>query len=114
MRRADTGADWAARRRTSVAVALGLPLAILLDTVIQLLCKLAISSLPSTSSLWVAAGHLIDQKVIFVVALLMVGQLVNWLWVLDSAELSFALPMTSLSFVSVCVLSNIYFDESIG
>jgi drug/metabolite transporter (DMT)-like permease len=101
-------------RRFPATVGFGLALAIALDTAIQLLAKLAIASLPPTSSLWEAAGHLINQKIILVVAILTVGQLVNWLRVLESAELSYALPITSLSYISVCALSNLFFGESVG
>lgn len=101
-------------RRIPATVGFGLALAIVLDTAIQLLAKLAIASLPATSSLWEAAGHLIDQKIVLVLAILTVGQLVNWLRVLESAELSYALPITSLSYISVCGLSNLLFGESVG
>src|SRR4051794_14513414 len=101
-------------RRFPATVGFGLALAIVLDTAIQLLAKLAIASLPPTSSLWDAVGNLIDQKIILVVAILTVGQLVNWLRVLESAELSYALPITSLSYISVCALSSFFFGESVG
>jgi drug/metabolite transporter (DMT)-like permease len=114
MLREATGPRRRAWRRLPATVGFGLALAIVLDTAIQLLAKLAISSLPPTSSLWEAAGHLIDQKIVLVLAILTVGQLVNWLRVLESAELSFALPITSLSYISVCGLSNVLFDERVG
>ena len=43
-----------------------------------------------------------------------VCQLVNWLKVLEHADLSYAQPITSLSYVSVCVLSAHLFGEHIG
>jgi drug/metabolite transporter (DMT)-like permease len=114
MLREATGPRRRAWRRLPATVGFGLALAIVLDTAIQLLAKLAIASLPATSSLWEAAGHLIDQKIILVLGILSIGQLVNWLRVLESAELSFALPVTSLSYISVCALSSFFFGESVG
>ena len=40
-------------------------------------------------------------------------QLVNWLKVLDHADLSFAKPFTSLSYVTVTLLSVFYLQERI-
>lgn len=101
-------------RRIRFTVGFGLALAIALDTAIQLLAKLAILRLPPGLSLWEAAGHLLDQKIVLGLAILTLGQFVNWLRVLESADLSFALPITSLSYVSVCGLSAICFDEAVG
>lgn len=101
-------------RRIPLAVSFGLAAAIALDTAIQLLAKLAIASVPAGSSLWEAARHLVGQKIVLVLAILTIGQLINWLRVLQRADLSFALPITSLSYVSVCVLSKIYFAETLG
>jgi drug/metabolite transporter (DMT)-like permease len=42
------------------------------------------------------------------------AQLVNWLKVLDHADLSYAKPFTSLSYVTVCVLSVLLLDEHIA
>ena len=40
--------------------------------------------------------------------------MINWLKVLELADLSFAQPITALSYVSVCILSTLYLGESIG
>jgi drug/metabolite transporter (DMT)-like permease len=41
-------------------------------------------------------------------------QLFNWLKVLEHADLSYAQPITSLSYVTVCLLSATLLDERIG
>ena len=42
------------------------------------------------------------------------SQLFNWLKVLERADLSYAQPITSLSYVSVCILSAALLHEHIG
>ena len=79
------------------ALALRLALAIALDTAVQLLWKMAAMEL--------AAGMLL------LVAALFACQLANWLRVLEQADLSYAQPITSLSFVSVLLVSVLYLGE---
>lgn len=94
-------------------VAIGLAVAIALDTSLQLAWKFATSQLPSALSLPATAEAALQQPIFAGVALLMILQLVNWLNVLGHADLSFAQPITSLSYVSVCVLSAIYLGEAL-
>ena len=49
-----------------------------------------------------------------IVAVIFLLQLFNWLKVLGQADLSFATPITSLSFVTVAGLSTLLFDEPVG
>jgi drug/metabolite transporter (DMT)-like permease len=89
----------------------GLVVAIALDTAGQLLWKLAVTRLPEDLS----PGTLVDAVLHDPLPLLVVGvflvQLVNWLFVLERADLSYVQPLTSLSYVSVCVLSAWLFGE---
>lgn len=55
----------------------------------------------------------LDHPVFLVVALLLACQLFNWLKVLDHADLSYAQPITSLSYVSVGLCSVFLLDEPI-
>ena len=96
------------------ALAIGLALAIFLDTAGQLLWKFSVASLPHTSGLWPAAEAVLRQPLFFVLAGIFLCQLFNWLKVLEHADLSFAQPITSLSYVTVCVLSAVLFGEHIG
>lgn len=91
----------------------GLALAIILDTVVQVSWKTAVSSLPPTPSAWGAALAVLDHPIFLVVAILLACQLFNWLKVLDHADLSYAQPITSLSYVSVCLCSVFYLNEPI-
>ena len=56
---------------------------------------------------------MLHQPVFIIVAVLLVCQLANWLDVLDRADLSYAQPITSLSYVSVCLCSAVYLKEPV-
>lgn len=91
----------------------GLAIAIATDTALQLVWKTGVAAIPATSSvaeIIVAVAR--EPKFILVIGL-MALQLVNWLKVLDHADLSFAKPFTSLSYVTVCLLSVYYLGERI-
>jgi drug/metabolite transporter (DMT)-like permease len=96
--------------RVRLRLVLGLTFGIALDTAIQLLWKTTVLEIPDGSALdtFVAVLH---QPMFFLLVFLMFCQLVNWLQVLDHADLSFAKPITSLSYVSVAALSMIYLGE---
>jgi drug/metabolite transporter (DMT)-like permease len=93
---------------------IGLTLAILLDTAGQLLWKMSISSLPSNQGFWSIVESVLHQPLFIVLAAIFLCQLLNWLRVLERADLSYAQPITSLSYVTVCALSAVLLGEHIG
>jgi drug/metabolite transporter (DMT)-like permease len=93
---------------------LRLALAIALDTAVQLSWKWAALRIPAPPALGTTVAAVLDQPFFIVVAILFACQLLNWLKVLELADLSFAQPITALSYVSVCVLSALYLGESVG
>jgi drug/metabolite transporter (DMT)-like permease len=101
------------KTRIPVALTLGLALAIALDTSVQLILKITASRIPTASSQWETLEATLHQPLFFAAALLMVMQLFNWLQVLGRADLSFAQPITSLTYVSVYALSGLYLDEKL-
>jgi drug/metabolite transporter (DMT)-like permease len=101
------------KTRIPVMLTLGLLLAIALDTSVQLMLKIAASRIPAAASQWETLEATLAQPLFFAAAFLMILQLFNWLQVLDSADLSYAQPITSLSYVSVYVLSGLYLNEKI-
>jgi drug/metabolite transporter (DMT)-like permease len=106
------------RHRLRLTVVLGLGMAILLDTCLQLSWKVLASRLPAPSDAWAndawaSAEAVLHQPLLYAVVILMLCQLINWLKVLDHADLSFAKPITSLSKVSVCILSAVYLNERV-
>ena len=102
-----------ARSRIPARLVLGLTLAIILDTAVQLLWKTAIAGVPPGTSMTRIAAVLLQQPLFIIVGALMIAQLVNWLKVLANTDLSYAKPITSLSYVTVSVGSVILLGESI-
>lgn len=102
-----------ARSRVPARLVLGLILAIVLDTAVQLLWKTAVAGVPPATSMTFTTGVLLQQPLFIVVGALMIAQLVNWLKVLANADLSYAKPITSLSYVTVSIGSVILLGESI-
>jgi len=100
------------RKNFPTRLAVGLLIAILIDTVLQLVWKVAVLSLPSDGSPWLNVQAILHRPLFIFVVLLMPCQFFNWLMVLGKADLSFAQPITSLSYVSVFCLSVFYLNEA--
>jgi drug/metabolite transporter (DMT)-like permease len=100
--------------RIHIRLVVGLGVAIALDTALQLVWKTGIADLPDTSSAWETAVAVARNPIFILVVVFMAAQLVNWLKVLDHADLSYAKPFTSLSYVTVCVLSVMLLGEHIA
>ena len=99
--------------RVPVRLVIGLAVAIALDTGLQLVWKIGVADIPDTS-LRDAAVAVATNPIFILVVALMAAQLVNWLKVLDHADLSYAKPFTSLSYVTVCALSVLVLGEHIA
>ena len=100
--------------RVPLRLVIGLAVAIALDTGLQLVWKTGIAALPDTTSVWETLVAVALNPIFVLVAAFMGAQLVNWLKVLDHADLSYAKPFTSLSYVTVCVLSVLLLGERIA
>ncbi|MEO5351696.1 MAG: EamA family transporter [Magnetococcus sp. XQGC-1] len=100
--------------RPTSTLAIGLALAILLDTAGQLLWKWAAEALPPTPDPLSLIREAATQPLFLLVVTVFMLQLFNWLRVLDRADLSYAQPITSLSYVTVSILSALLFGETIG
>ncbi len=87
-------------------------LAILIDTALQLVWKSAVLSLPNDGSPWLNVQAILQNPLFLFVIFLMACQFFNWLLVLRNADLSFAQPVTSLSYVSVFFLSVLLLKET--
>ena len=95
-------------------LALGLALAITLDTAGQLLWKACIAGLPTNSGPSAIVSAVFHQPLFIALAAIFLAQLFNWLRVLERADLSYAQPITSLSYVTVSLLSASLLKEHIG
>jgi drug/metabolite transporter (DMT)-like permease len=95
-------------------LAVGLVLAITLDTAGQLLWKICIAGLPAGNGSWAVLSAVLHQPLFVILVAIFLSQLFNWLKVLERADLSYAQPITSLSYVTVCSLSTTLLGEHIG
>jgi drug/metabolite transporter (DMT)-like permease len=90
-----------------------LALAVILDTAVHIVWKLAVLQLPNPGSLFAALEAASHEPLFLLVAALFVWQLVNWLRVLEGCDLSYSQPITALSLILVLVLSALYLGESV-
>jgi drug/metabolite transporter (DMT)-like permease len=97
----------------TVKLVVGLILAIALDTAVQLYWKMAAVQMPDTIASWASLEVVFREPLFLLVAVLLAAQFANWLIVLNQADLSYSQPITSLSYVSVCILSALYLNETI-
>ena len=100
------------RKKFPTRLAAGLLLAILIDTALQLVWKTAVLSLPNDGSPWLNVEAVLHSPLFIFVIFLMACQFFNWLTVLGNADLSYAQPVTSLSYVTVFCLSVLYLKEA--
>jgi drug/metabolite transporter (DMT)-like permease len=99
--------------KISVAVLIGLSLAIVIDTALQISWKFAALSIPDGPMHWSWLAGIVTQPIFLGVGLLLLLQLVNWIKVLAKSDLSYAQPITSLSNISVAIASAEFLDEKI-
>jgi multidrug transporter EmrE-like cation transporter len=99
--------------RVSLSLVTGLTLAIVFDTIQQLAWKMGMDALPEAASPGAVVEAVLREPLLGLVTILMVVRLINWLWVLKLADLSYAQPITSLSYVTVTVASTLYLHETL-
>jgi drug/metabolite transporter (DMT)-like permease len=99
------------RKKFPIRLAAGLVLAIMIDTALQIVWKTAVLTLPNDGSPWLNVQAILHNPLFIFLIFLMACQFFNWLMVLGDADLSYAQPVTSLSYVSVFFLSVLYLKE---
>jgi drug/metabolite transporter (DMT)-like permease len=92
----------------------GLATAILLDTAVQIFWKIGVIDIPDSVLPWELLGAVAERPIFLLVLALMLAQLFNWLHVLSLADLSFAKPFTSLSYVTVGAVSAFFLGERLN
>jgi drug/metabolite transporter (DMT)-like permease len=100
--------------RIPIRLIIGLAIAVATDTVLQLVWKTGVASIPDTDTVAEMVVAVLTTPIFIVVIALMMIQLVNWLRVLGEADLSYAKPFTSLSYVTVSILSVVLLNERIA
>ncbi len=92
---------------------IGLALAIALDTAAQLCWKAATLHAPASASSWQTLVITFCQPFFHVTVFLFILMFFNWMIVLSNADLSYAQPITALSYVTVSVVAVVLFGENI-
>ena len=98
-------------QRRVVWVTLALTIAI--DTVQQLSWKAATFPVAWDAGVWQTLLTTFRQPLFHVAMILYVIQFFNWMMVLSNADLSYAQPITALSYVSVSAMAAVWFHEDI-
>lgn len=94
-------------------LAIGLLAAVTFDTLLQLTWKTTVLETPADSSPWATLGSVFANPLFVGVIALMTLQFFNWLAVLSQADLSYAKPITALSYASVPIFSVLLLNEAI-
>ena len=102
------------RSKIPPVVLVGLILAVVLDTVVQLLWKTALGGLPPNSPAAVTALAALRSPLFYAAMAMLLVQLFNWTRVLARADLSFAQPITALSYATVLVFSSLLLHEGLS
>ncbi len=95
-------------KRVPLHICLGLTIAVILDTGVQIFWKMAVE-VTDGAPLLATFMH----PLFWLVVTLFLLQLANWLKVLEHADLSYSQPITSLSYISVGIFSAMYLHEEI-
>lgn len=101
-------------RKLPAAVVGGLILAIILDTFIQITWKLAVAHIPPSASVTATVRAVLASPLFYTAMLAVSVQFWNWMRVLARADLSFAQPLTALSYLSVLALSWLSLHEHLS
>lgn len=99
--------------RLPLKVVIGLVLAIVIDTVLQIVWKFAALRVPPDAHHLASLAPLLGEPLFWAVGILLVLQLANWMSVLDKADLSYAQPITALSYISVLTASALILHEDV-
>jgi drug/metabolite transporter (DMT)-like permease len=92
---------------------IGLVLAIALDTSAQLCWKAATFHASVSPSMWQTLAITFRQPLFLITVFLIIVMFFNWMTVLSNADLSYAQPITALSYVTVSVAAVALFGENI-
>jgi drug/metabolite transporter (DMT)-like permease len=102
------------RKKPLLVPALGIAVAILLDTVVQFAWKRAAADVPEAAGAIQTLALVIREPMCHLMIVLGIAQFFNWMVVLAKVDLSFAQPITSLSYVTVAVVGGVVLHEHIG
>ncbi len=94
-------------------LAAGLVAAVMFDTMLQLTWKTTVLQTPEDASAWGTLASVFANPLFLGVIGLMTLQFFNWLAVLGQADLSYAKPISALSYATVPIFSVLLLNEPI-
>ena len=100
------------RRRRIVWFALTMTIA--MDTIVQLCWKFAVGQVPDSIGLRQTFVSILHEPLFLIALLVFFLQFFNWMIVLAHADLSYAQPITALSYVTVSGASVAIFHERLS
>ena len=100
-------------RRLRWKLVIGLIASVALDTLLQLAWKTTVLETPADPSPWATLGAVFVNPLFIGIITLMTLQFFNWLFVLAQADLSYAKPVSALSFATVPIMSVLVLNEAI-
>ena len=102
------------RPKIPKAITAGLILAILLDTIVQISWKLAVSEIPNNASVPAVVMGAFSGLFFYVALLAFAAQFFNWMHILAHTDVSFALPITACSYITVLAISRHSLNEALS
>lgn len=93
---------------------IGVALTIIVDTVVQIAWKHALDGIPATASFIEVARAVSVNPTFYLAMLAFAAQLFIWLRLLAESDLSFAQPLTAVSYISVLAISHHTLNEKIS
>jgi drug/metabolite transporter (DMT)-like permease len=100
-------------RHLNWKLAAGLLAAVLFDTLLQLTWKTTVLDTPADPSPWATLAAVFTNPLFLGVIAIMTLQFFNWLRVLGQADLSFAKPISAMSYATVPIFSVLLLDETV-
>lgn len=89
----------------------GLALAIILDSITQIVWKEMVMRVPTQAGIAGGIRVMLFEPLFAVLLALLAAQFFNWMMVISRSDISFAQPITALSYVVVAALAAFYFGE---
>ena len=102
------------RVRVPLRVWGGLAVAILLDTMVQIIWKATVRDVSRDAGTVQFLWALARRPAFYLVILLALAQFANWMALLAVADVSFCQPLTALGYVTVGLCSVVLLGEHIG
>jgi drug/metabolite transporter (DMT)-like permease len=99
---------------SSRKIAIGMTLTVILDTIVQLLWKFSVATLPASVAMEQLVRAALHQPWFLLLVVVAAFQFANWILLLERAELSYAKPVAALSYVTVSLASAWLFGEHVG